>query len=335
MQTSGNGLRFYWNEHGTNNWHGEQVAANGTTFSDAVHRPGRQLRRHRRAGRRQQPGLLLAGERRHRLEHGGRGRAPGRPTPHRRSPRTAPPWSSRREGPATAWPSTGRPTSTAAWNPEIVAGAGTTFSAPAQAVNGNSVNIAAEGPSNSLRLLLGRQRQPHLEPRKSWPAPGTTTSAPAMVAQGGGVNIVARRYNTVGLVSYWAVNGSATWTPSGLAGEEAGGQPSMVAYPGNPGGVHVVAVGGFLGGVAEETSVNGSGSWQEALVCGGCSLLGQRMRARRPDRHHERRPGQHGRCRCERQPGLLVAGQFRHLAPGNRRHRHQPVTRRRAGPTPA
>ncbi|MGI9006618.1 MAG: hypothetical protein ACR2FU_10545 [Streptosporangiaceae bacterium] len=33
VQTSGNGLRFYWNEHGTNTWHGEQVAANGTTFS--------------------------------------------------------------------------------------------------------------------------------------------------------------------------------------------------------------------------------------------------------------------------------------------------------------
>ena len=34
VHTSGNGLRFYWNEFGTNNWHGEQVAADGTTFSD-------------------------------------------------------------------------------------------------------------------------------------------------------------------------------------------------------------------------------------------------------------------------------------------------------------
>jgi hypothetical protein len=33
VQTSGDGLRFYWNQHGTNNWYGEQVAANGTTFS--------------------------------------------------------------------------------------------------------------------------------------------------------------------------------------------------------------------------------------------------------------------------------------------------------------
>src|SRR5258707_500941 len=33
VQTSGDGLRFYWNEHGTDTWHGEQVAANGTTFS--------------------------------------------------------------------------------------------------------------------------------------------------------------------------------------------------------------------------------------------------------------------------------------------------------------
>jgi hypothetical protein len=33
VQTSEDGLRFYWNQYGTNNWHGEQVAANGTTFS--------------------------------------------------------------------------------------------------------------------------------------------------------------------------------------------------------------------------------------------------------------------------------------------------------------
>ena len=33
VQTSGDGLRFYWNEHGTDTWHGEQVAADGTTFS--------------------------------------------------------------------------------------------------------------------------------------------------------------------------------------------------------------------------------------------------------------------------------------------------------------
>ena len=26
VQTNSDGLRFYWNEHGTNNWHGEQVA---------------------------------------------------------------------------------------------------------------------------------------------------------------------------------------------------------------------------------------------------------------------------------------------------------------------
>jgi hypothetical protein len=34
VHTSGDGLRFYCNEFGTNNWHGEQVAADGTTYSD-------------------------------------------------------------------------------------------------------------------------------------------------------------------------------------------------------------------------------------------------------------------------------------------------------------
>jgi hypothetical protein len=33
VQTSSNGLRYYWNDHGTSNWHGQQVAASGTTFS--------------------------------------------------------------------------------------------------------------------------------------------------------------------------------------------------------------------------------------------------------------------------------------------------------------
>jgi hypothetical protein len=34
VQTSGDGLRFYWNEFGTSIWRGEPVAADGTTFSE-------------------------------------------------------------------------------------------------------------------------------------------------------------------------------------------------------------------------------------------------------------------------------------------------------------
>src|SRR5271156_1494473 len=33
VQTSHNGLRFYWNQFGTNTWRGEQVAVDGTVFS--------------------------------------------------------------------------------------------------------------------------------------------------------------------------------------------------------------------------------------------------------------------------------------------------------------
>jgi hypothetical protein len=36
IQTPSDGLRFYWNQYGTNNWYGEQVAADGTTFSAPV-----------------------------------------------------------------------------------------------------------------------------------------------------------------------------------------------------------------------------------------------------------------------------------------------------------
>lgn len=147
---------------------------------------------------------------------------------------------------------------TAAWNLEIVAGAGTTFSAPAETVNGNSVNIASEGPSDSLDFYWAVNGSPTRNPEVVAGA-GSIGSAPAMAAQGGGVNIVARRYNTLGLVFYWAFNGSGTWTPSDLVGGEVS-QPAIVAYPGNPGGVHVVATAGIFGGVAEETNVNGSGT---------------------------------------------------------------------------
>jgi hypothetical protein len=144
-----------------------------------------------------------------------------------------------------------------------VAGAGTTFSAPSIAANisGNGVNIAAEGPSNSLDFY--------------WAINGTATwypevvagadsilSAPAISAHDNGVNIVSRNYGGGGFGStfWWAFNGSPTWTPSAVAGGDLS-DPSIVAYPGNPGGVHVVARG-FLGdspGVS--TNVNGSGTW--------------------------------------------------------------------------
>ena len=159
-----------------------------------------------------------------------------------------------------------------------MAGAGTTFSAPAETVNGNSVNIATEGPSDSLDFYWAVNGSPTWNPEVVAGA-GSIGSAPAIVAQDGGVNIVARRYNTLGLVFYWAFNGSGTWTPSDLAGGEVSAQPAIVAYPGNPGGVHVVATAGVFGGVAEETNVNGSGTWQETTVCddvlfqsGGCQL---------------------------------------------------------------
>lgn len=58
---------------------------------------------------------------------------------------------------------------TSMWHAETVAGEGSTFSAPSMTVNGNSVNIAAMGPSHRLRftgvqwrLWLERQRLPCL-----------------------------------------------------------------------------------------------------------------------------------------------------------------------------
>jgi hypothetical protein len=163
------------------------------------------------------------------------------------------------------------------WNAETVAGSWTTYSAPSLAPNGTAVVIAAQGPSDSLAFYWAASVTAAWNPEIVAGA-GTTFSAPAETVNGNSVNI-ATEGPSGSLDFYWAVNGSGTWTPSDLAGGEAGGQPAIVAYPGNPGGVHVVAVAGIFGGVAEETNVNGSGTWQETFVCddvpfqsGGCEL---------------------------------------------------------------
>ena len=270
FETSENGLRFYWNEHGTNNWHGEQVAANGTTFSHpSIAQVGNDVV------------IAVAGANNsmdlYWQVNGASGwnaeTVAGNWTTYS-APSLAPDGTAvviAAQGPSASLAFYWAASVTGGWNPEIVAGAGTTFSAPAETVNGNSVNIATEGPSDSLDFYWAVNGSPTWNPEVVAGA-GSIGSAPAMVAQGGGVNIVARRYNTLGLVFYWAFNGSPIWTPSDLAGAEVGPQPAIVAYPGNPGGVHVVDTAGILGGVAEETIANGSGTWQSTTVCGGVPL---------------------------------------------------------------
>jgi hypothetical protein len=262
VQTSEDGLRFYWNQYGTSNWYGEQVAANGTTFSQpAIAQVGNTV--------------VIAVEGIYNSldlywQTNGTSGWHAETVATTETTYSAPSLAQNgnttiiaAEGPSNSldfyWGFNG----TTNWYPEVVAGSGTTFSTPSIAANtaGNGVNIAAEGPSNSLDFYWAINGTATWHPEVVAGA-DSILSAPAMVAQNNGVNIVARNYGGGGFQAtfWWAVNGSPTWTPSTVAGGDLS-DPSIVAYPGNPGGVHVVGRG-FLGdapGVA--TNVNGSGTW--------------------------------------------------------------------------
>jgi hypothetical protein len=269
LQTSENGLRFYWNEHGTNNWHGEQVAGPNTTFSQpaiaqiyiAVEGQGNALELFWQAdGASGWNGAFLTKA----------GTTFSEPSLAQDGSGTI----ISAEGPSDSLDFYWAVTGSTAFTREVVAGPGTTFSAPAETVNGNSVNIAAEGPSDSLDFYWANNGTSTWGPEVVAPA-GSTTSAPAIVANGGGVNIVALNGNSLGSVFYWALNGTQTWNPSTMPGGDTSAS-SIVTYPGNPGGVHVVARE-FFGGLAVQSDVNGSGTWQYDAVCnagptgGGCA----------------------------------------------------------------
>jgi hypothetical protein len=161
---------------------------------------------------------------------------------------------------------------TGPWNPELVTGAGTTYSAPAMVVNGNSVNIAAEGPGNSLDFYWAVNGNSTWNPEVV-AAAGSVDSAPAMVAQGGGVNIVALTGAGYGSTFYWAFNGTSTWNADAMPAGDVS-QSSIVAYPGRPGGVHIVArdLFGYLG---ETSNVDGSGTFQFTTLAGPKSPFAQ------------------------------------------------------------
>jgi hypothetical protein len=157
---------------------------------------------------------------------------------------------------------------TSNWGPEVVAGAGTTFSAPSIAANtsGNGVNIAAVGPNESLDFYWAINGTATWHPEVVAGA-DTTGSAPAISAHDNGVTIVALSQYGYTSDSYWNANGSPTWTPSPMPDGDTSAS-SIVAYPGlpgTPGGVHVVAreIFGYLG---VSSSVGGTGTWTSTQV---------------------------------------------------------------------
>jgi hypothetical protein len=261
MHTSGNGLRFYWNEYGTNNWHGEQVAADGTTFSDpSIAQVGNTI-------------VIAAEGIFNSLDlywqtNGASGwneeTVAGIRTTYS-APSLAQNGNSTiiaAEGPSNSldfyWAYNG----TSNWGPEQVAGAGTTYSAPSIAANtlGNGVNIAAEGASGSLDFYWAINGTATWHPDVVAGA-GTTATAPAISAHDNGVTIVALNQGGYLSTSWWNTNGIPGWVQSPMPDGDTGAS-SIVAYAGS---VYVVAreLFGYMG---VSTSVGDSGTWTSNQV---------------------------------------------------------------------
>src|ERR1700733_6499872 len=261
VHTSGNGLRFYWNEFGTNNWHGEQVAADGTTFSDpAIAQVGNTV--------------VIAAEGIFDSldlywQTNGASGWNAETVAGIRTTYSAPSIAQNRnstiiaaEGPSNSldfyWAYNG----TSNWGPEQVAGAGTTYSAPSIAANtsGNGVNIAAEGPSDSLDFYWAINGTATWHPDVVAGA-GTTATAPAIFAHDNGVTIVALNSGGYLSTSWWNTNGVPGWVQSPMPDGDTGAS-SIVAYAGR---VYVVAreLFGYMG---VSTSVGDSGTWTSTQV---------------------------------------------------------------------
>jgi len=334
VQTASDGLRFYWNEHGTNNWNGEQVAAAGTTFSaPAIAQVGNDV--------------VIAAQ------------GPFDSLDVYWQAIDATGWNSKlvagisttfsqpsiqadgtsgiiaAEGAGNSLDFYWTPSLTANWTPETVAGAGTTYSAPAEIVNENSVNIAAEGPSNSLDFY--------------WAVNGTTTWGPEVVAgAGAGIKTAPAMIYTNGTVqifasdlyvdlfgkvlSYSALDGTANWIPQEVpvGALNAPGGSGLPLRPGQP--------GRSAPGVERSRRLHGRhdrgrrqlglAERQQHVPAGRAGRL--RVLDRQPVGGHERRPAEHCQRRRQRRSDLLLAGQLRELPRGNGGHRRQPLTSRRA-----
>src|SRR5580704_5657836 len=261
VQTSEDGLRFYWNEYGTNNWHGEQVAADGTTFSDpSIAQVGNTV-------------VIVAEGIFDSLDlywqtNGASGwneeTVAGIRTTYSALSLAQNGNSTiiAAEGPSNSldfyWAYNG----TSNWGPEQVAGAGTTYSAPSIAANtlGNGVNIAAEGASGSLDFYWAINGTATWHPDVVAGA-GTTATAPAIFAHDNGVTIVALNQGGYLSTSWWNTNGVPGWVQSPMPDGDTGAS-SIVAYAGS---VYVVAreLFGYMG---VSTSVGDSGTWTSNQV---------------------------------------------------------------------
>jgi hypothetical protein len=279
VQTADDGLRFYWNQHGTDNWYGEQVAGAGTTYSP--------------------PAITVVGDDVVIAAEGplnsmyvywqafGASGWTSKPVAGIRTTYSQP--AIQADGTSSVIAAEGAnnslrfywtPALTVNWTGENVAGAGTTYSAPAEIVHDNSVNIAAEGPDDSLDFYWAVNGTATWGPEVVAGAGAGINTAPAMIYTNGTVQIFASDlyadYGFGTVLSYSALNGTANWIPQEVP-VGALNAPAVVAYPyvpGSPGGVHLVsnAFGAYM---VVMTEADGSFDWQgDSSMCPPAGLAG-------------------------------------------------------------
>jgi hypothetical protein len=134
---------------------------------------------------------------------------------------------------------------------------------PSMDTDGSNVNIAVQGPGNSL-LLYWQVNGASGWNTETVAGADTTFSAPSMNADGDDVNIAVQGPGN-SLLFYWQVNGSSTWNSETVAGADTTySAPSMTVN----GDTVNIAVQGPDHSLLFYWTFNGSGTWHAETVGG-------------------------------------------------------------------
>ena len=140
---------------------------------------------------------------------------------------------------------------------------------PSMNPDGNDVNIAVQGPDNSLLFYWAVNGSSwHVE---TVAGAGTTFSAPSMNVDGDDVNIAVEGPDN-SLMLYWAVIGTGTWHVETVAGADTTySAPSMVVN----GDTVNIAVEGPALSLLFYWTFNGSGTWTAETVAGDLAITSE------------------------------------------------------------
>jgi hypothetical protein len=273
-----NGLSFFWNQYGTDNWQAETVAGAGTTFSS----PSISVSANTVIIAAQGPDDSLDFYWQQIDTSGWHPeQVAGAWTTYSAPSLTGNGGSVNivAQGPNDSLDFYWQQNGASGWNPEVVAGGGTTMSAPSITANDIGPLIAVQGPLNSLYFYWAYDGSGVW----NWEVPassGTTFSAPSIVENNGSVNLAAQGPGN-SLDFYWQADGSPTWHPEVVPNGTAFSQPSLATWSywawnrvEEIYGVSIVAQGAGLT-ANEFSAVDGTSLWHPAFVgsCDFCALF--------------------------------------------------------------